>query len=109
MHRSSTARSHSFHQSIAVKPSALQPRSTLAEELIGCALAFSGDVEVAKSIGSNVSMFPDDESPGAIHEAIVDCLRRHMMMGGAVSDVQMAARSLCRRFLRWHSAARSAA
>lgn len=107
MHRSSPARSRSFHQTIAMR--ALTPRPTLPESLIACALTYSGDYDVAKSIGNNVACYDADATSAELHDAIVASLKRHLEMGAAVSDIQMCARALARTFTKWHGERRFAA
>lgn len=86
-----------------IRTASLHPRPTLAESLVACALTFSGDYDVARSIGNNVAMYPADLSSAELHDEIVASLKRHLEMGAAVSDVQMCARALARTFTRWHS------
>lgn len=80
----------------------------MVERLIACAMAYSGQPDVAASIAKNVACYDDIGHPlpmADLTEAIRDCLRRHLQMGGAVSDVEMCALALTRIMLR-HRAAR---
>lgn len=79
-------------------------QETLGERLVACALAYSGVYDVARSIGNNVACYPADAYGEELHDAVRDCLKRHLEMGCAVSDIEMCTRSLCRVFTRWHAA-----
>lgn len=96
-----------FHATIAM--SSLQPRPTLAESLIACALLFSGDVNVAKAIGNNIACYPADLSSAELHEEILASLKRHAEMGAAVADEVRCAQRLTTTFLRWYSQRQHAA
>lgn len=106
MHRSSPARSRSFHNTVCI--AAMTPRPTLAESLSACVLMF-GPADVARSVGANVASYPSDVDQAELFAAIKACLERHREMGGAVSDEIRCAQRLCTTWFRWHGQRQHAA